>query len=396
MIKYPYDNLPEAIKFAVPIQTNNTTTLMLSNNSEIRVGASLRSGTFQRLHVSEYGKLCAKFPDKAKEVKSGAFNTVQAGQNITVESTAEGQGGHFYELTQAARHKRDAGADLTPLDFKFHFFPWWTSAEYRLGGDIVEPTDMVAYFDDLEHKHGIRLSKSQRAWYVKKAEQQGEDMKREFPSTADEAFEVSVEGAYFKHEMAKMHKEKRICRIPIMDAPVYTTWDLGLNDSMAIIFWQDHGFERRAIDFYENSGEGFGHYAKVLSGRGYNYARHYMPHDAAQRALTEVAESRQVHAERAGIKPIEVLKRIETEQAGIDASRSFLASVWIDEGRCSRLVACLDNYRKAWDDKLGVFKPYALHDEFSHGYKSFESAAIRPVAIPRQDIDYSKVSRGIV
>ena len=41
---------------------------------------------------------------------------------------------------------------------------------------------------------------------------------------------------------------------------------------------------------------------------------------------------------------------------GIDASRAFLAQVWIDETRCSRLLDCLDNFRKEWDDKLGVFR----------------------------------------
>jgi hypothetical protein len=394
-IKFAYESLPDEFRRLVTADQDRANTLKFSNGSSIRVGTSLRSGTFQRLHVSEYGKLCAKFPDKAKEVKSGAFNTVQAGMSITVESTAEGQAGHFFELTQAARRKQDAKAELTPLDFKFHFYPWWTSPEYQIDADVTEPADLVAYFAELLDKHGIKLTKAQRAWYVKKKEQQGEDIKREYPSTADEAFEASIEGAYFKHEMARVRKEGRICRIPIMDAPVYTTWDLGLNDSMAITFWQDHGFERRAIDYYENSGEGFAHYAKVLTDRGYNYSRHYMPHDAAQRSLTDVAESRQVHAERAGIKPIEVLKRIETEQAGIDASRAFLASVYFDEGRCAKLIQCVDSYRKAWDDKLGVFKPYAVHDESSHGYKSFESAAIKPKLISASGkIEYA--SRGIV
>lgn len=394
-IKFAYDSLPDEFRVIVSAEVDSAKSLKFSNGSSIRVGTSLRSGTFQRLHVSEYGKLCAKFPEKAKEVKSGAFNTVQAGQSITVESTAEGQAGHFFELTQAARKKLEAGSELTPLDFKFHFYPWWTSPEYQLDADVTETSELTKYFDELRDKHNINLTREQRAWYIKKHEQQGEDMKREYPSTADEAFEASIEGAYFKNEMAKMRREGRICRIPIMDAPVYTTWDLGLNDMMTITFWQDHGFERRAIDYYENSGEGFGHYAKVLTDRGYNYSRHYMPHDAEQRALTDVAEPRRVHAERAGIKPIEVLKRIETEQAGIDASRAFLASVYIDESRCARLIQCMDNYRKAWDDKLGVFKSYALHDEFSHGYKSFESAAIRPVeAKSLGKIDYT--SRGIV
>src|SRR3954453_14715452 len=42
-IKFPYDNLPEALKAARPITASNTTELMLANNSSIRVGASMRS-----------------------------------------------------------------------------------------------------------------------------------------------------------------------------------------------------------------------------------------------------------------------------------------------------------------------------------------------------------------
>jgi hypothetical protein len=205
---------------------------------------------------------------------------------------------------------------------------------------------------------------------VKKEEQQGDDMKREFPSTPEEAFEASVEGAYFAKQMAKMRQEKRICRIPILDAPVDTSWDLGVNDNMAITFWQLVGMERRAIDYYENSGEGWGHYAKVLTDRGYNYRRHFGPHDIEHRMLGLTADTRRQKAEESGIKPWEVVPRIPDEMNGIDASRAFLAQVYIDEERCSRLIDCLDNYRKEWDDKLGVFKDHPRHDEFSHGYKT--------------------------
>lgn len=395
-IKFAYDNLPPEFRNVVSAAQDAADSMKFSNGSSIRVGTSLRSGTLQRLHVSEYGKLCAKFPEKAKEVKSGAFNTVQAGQRIVVESTAEGQAGHFYELTQSAQRMAASEKPLTALDFKFHFAPWWTSDEYTLDDDVTITAEMQEYFEKLEAEDGIALRRDQKAWYVKKAEQQGDEMKREFPSTPKEAFEASIEGAYFAKEMLRVRKEGRICRIPIMDAPVYTTWDLGLNDSMTITFWQDHRFERRAIDYYENSGEGFAHYAGVLNRKGYNYSRHYMPHDADQRSLTEVADTRRTHAERAGLKPIEVLKRIDTEQSGIDASRAFLSQVWFDEVRCARLIACMDNYRKAWDDKLGVYKSYALHDEFSHGYKSFESAAIRPTATGGGKLDLGRLTRGIV
>lgn len=379
-VKFAYDELPPEFHQFVSAEQDSAKSLKFSNGSSIRVGTSLRSGTFQRLHVSEYGKLCAKWPEKAKEVKSGAFNTVQAGQRITVESTAEGHAGHFYEMCKAAQDRRRQGIELTPLDFKFHFAPWFTSPEYALAQDVGETTQDQEYFAKLEGE-GITLTRQQRGWYVKKSEQQGEDMKREFPSTPDEAFAASIEGAYLSRQMAKMRSEGRICRIPILDAPVYTTWDLGINDSMCITFWQDVGMERRAIDYLEDSGEGFGFYARKLSERGYNYSRHYLPHDAEQRRLGVVAKTARESAEDAGIRPIEVLHRIAEERDGIEASRSFLAQVWIDEERCDRLIICLDNYRKEWDDKLAVFRDRPRHDEFSHGYKSFESAAIRPVPV---------------
>ena len=376
-IKYAYDNLPPLFRKYRTATVDSAESLKFNNGSSIRVGTSLRSGTLQRLHVSEYGKLCAKYPEKAREVKSGAFNTVQAGQRIVVESTAEGQAGHYYELCQAARRKDDAGTNLTSLDFKFHFAPWWTSAEYVLADGVSEPAEMQEYFEKLAQQ-GIALTIQQRAWYVKKAEQQLEDMKREYPSTADEAFEASVEGSYFGRQMVTMRREKRICRIPILDAPVYTSWDLGFNDSMAIICWQDVGMERRAIDYVENNGEGFGFYAAELRRRGYDYARHWMPHDADHHMLNVVATTRREEANKAGIAPIEVVPRIDDELTGIDASRAFLPQVFIDEERCSRLVQCLDNYRKDWDDKLGTWKSRPRHDEFSHGYKAFETAAIAP------------------
>jgi hypothetical protein len=380
-IKYAYDNLPDEFRAVIGSEQDAAQSLRFTNGSSIRVGTSLRSGTLQRLHVSEYGKLCAKYPEKAEEVKSGAFNTVQAGMSITVESTAEGMGGHFYELCQKAQRDRDAGSHLTELDFKFHFAAWHTAKEYRIDpAGVVITQEWKEYFDKLESQ-GIALDDAQKAWYLKKADQQGDAMKREYPSTAKEAFEASVEGAYFTTQMMTMRKQGRICRLPILDAPVYTTWDLGVSDDMCITFWQDVGMERRAIDYYANSGEGFGHYARILTEKGYNYSRHYMPHDADQRRAGVDVTTQKLEAVKAGIRPIEVLGRINSEQLGIEASRSFMPNVYIDEVRCSRLIACLDNYRREWNDKLGVFKDSPLHDEFSHGYKSFETAAIRPVPI---------------
>lgn len=380
-IKFAYDKLPEPFRKLRAADQDSADSLRFNNGSSIRVGTSLRSGTLQRLHVSEYGKLCAKSPDRAEEVKTGAFNTIAVGQTIVVESTAEGRAGGYYDMVSQARRLAEQGVKLTALDFKFHFYPWWTDDGYVLNEEVAEPAELVEYFAKLADQR-IQLSAAQRAWYVKKANQQGDKMQQEFPSTPDEAFEAAIEGAYFATQMRKMRSEGRICRVPILDIPVYTTWDLGVNDSMTITFWQDVGPERRAIDYYENSGEGFSHYAKVLTDKGYNYSGHDMPHDADHRRLGKDAKSAKQHAEEVGIRPIRVMRRIAEERDGIEASRQLLPQVWIDEGRCARLIACLDGYRKAWDEKLAVWKDSAVHDEFSHGYKSFETAAIRPPPIP--------------
>ena len=399
-IKYAYDSLPAVFRKLRAADTDSAESLRFNNGSSVRVGTSLRSGTLQRLHVSEFGKLCAKYPDRAAEVVSGAFNTVAVGMKITVESTAEGRAGAYHDMIQKARNLGNEGRELTALDFKFHFTAWWEDEGNVLDAEVIETAEMVAYFDKVQQhewlaKRGVIFSREQRAWYIKKAEQQGEKMKQEHPSHPDEAFEASVEGAYFGPQMLKLRREGRICRVPILAIPVYTTWDLGVNDSTAICFWQDVGMERRLIDYYEAEGEGFEHYARILIERGYTYGHHYMPHDAQHRMMGLKAKSKKQFAEEAGIRPIEVLPRIEAESDGIAASRSFLAQVWIDEVRCARIIACLDMYRKAWDDKNQVFRSTAVHDEHSHGYKSFESAAIRkpPVAKPTGAVTIPSMAR---
>ncbi|KKL96559.1 hypothetical protein LCGC14_1843290, partial [marine sediment metagenome] len=106
---------------------------------------------------------------------TGAFNTVHAGQMIFVESTAEGQEGHFYEMVDAAQVLQRRKAHLTELDFKFHFYPWWRHPGYRLDYDVPLTVNNEAYFDKLA-AGGIELDEDQRAWYAKKAIEQGDDM----------------------------------------------------------------------------------------------------------------------------------------------------------------------------------------------------------------------------
>lgn len=387
-VRFPYDNLPEGIRGAVPIVQANASELLLGNNSGIRVGTSLRSGTLQYLHISEYGKMCARFPDKAREVRTGALNTVQSGQIAFVESTAEGQEGHFYELCQEAESVERKGARLTPLDFKFHFFPWWKHPEYSIDPDgVTVPAPMAEYFDKLRQEHGVRLTAGQRAWYVKKAHQQGADMKREFPSTPDEAFEASVEGAYYADQIAKAEEDGRIGSFPPHDGvPVDTYWDIGVGDYNTIWLVQRTPGRRRVVGYYHNSGEGMPHYLRRLhemqQEHGWSYGTHYLPHDAAVKEwgsgktrVEQAIEGVDIDGRRFRLKPLRVVPLHKVDD-GINAAREVFATCEFDEAACADGLKALKNYRKEWDEERSVWKDQPRHDWASHGADAFRYFAM--------------------
>jgi hypothetical protein len=377
-IRFPYDHLPEMIKQMNPARAENAGELLLDNNSSIRVGVSLRSGTLQYLHISEYGKLCAQFPAKAHEVRSGALNTIDQSGLVFIESTAEGQDGHFFELCQAARSRRHTGAALTAMDFRFHFAPWFEEEAYRLPTDAVAvPASCADYFGRLA-RLGIHLTGEQQAWYAKKAEQQQGDMKREFPSTPDEAFEAAIEGAYYADQLARMEMDTRLRPLPIdKTVPVTTTWDLGLNDACAIWFVQQVGREIRFIDYYENSGFGLEHYVQELANRraagGFTYHAHYFPHDVSTCEISN-GKSRYDTLVSLGVQPLAV-PRVQNINDGINAVRRLLASAAIDPVRCDRGLKCLRNYRKEWDPERATFRDRPLHNWASHGADSLRNFA---------------------
>jgi hypothetical protein len=382
-VKFAYDNMPADVRRAVPIKRDNTSTLELANNSLISVGTSMRGGTLQYLHISEFGKICAKYPQKAREIVTGALNTIQAGQVAWIESTAEGQEGRFYELCELAQSKMRQGDRLTPLDWKFFFYPWWREPTYTLDPEgVVIPPSLESYFEKLaaevQNTMGIALvlTAGQKAWYAKKAEVQREDMKREYPSTPKEAFEASVEGAYYGQQMAQAEMDGRITVVPHEpQIEVETWWDLGMDDDMAIWFVQRHGREVRVIDYYANSGEGLAHYAKVCREKPYIYSRHVGPHDIEVRELSADGKTRKEVAEGLGLKPFETAKRLEVAD-GIEAVRNLLARCWFDKVRCADGIKALKAYRKEWDEDHGVWSSKPRHDWSSHASDAFRTGAI--------------------
>jgi hypothetical protein len=406
-VKFPYDNLPDPIKAARPITRDSAVELALANNSAISVSTSHRGGTLQYLHVSELGKIAAKSPEKAREIRTGAFNTVQAGQVIFIESTAEGQDGDFYRICEEAQALQRMGSRLTELDFKFFFFPWWKHPDYTIDPEgVVIPSTLEEYFAKLAKSNGIVLTPGQKAWYVKKAGTQLGDMKREYPSTPKEAFEASVEGAYYGAWMEQIETEGRIClREAEPGFPVHSAWDIGRKDYTSIWFWQRFVSELRIVGFYQSHNTGFPHYgaecSRLYKKHGWSRigAKDYVPHDAR---VTEwgsdksrIEQMKHFHLSddakellaNEGVPSLVFYPDIPTELSvhdGINAVRAILPKCTFDAEKCADGIKALKNYRQEWNENLATFKNEPRHDNHSHAADAFRylAAAYRDLVLP--------------
>lgn len=380
-VKFAYNRLPEFLLSAMPLDRDSASELLFAHNgSSIRVATSMRSGTIHRLHISEFGKICAKHPDKAIEVITGSIPAVPRSGMTVIESTAEGREGEFFKISQRAQQLRDRKSKLSPKDYKFHFFAWWEAPEYELDPTLVTITDADRqYFFELEGKIGQSLSPAKRAWYVATCESDFSGdvwkMRQEYPGTPEEAFQVSTEGCYYAEQMSAVRKSGRILQIPRLQAPINTFWDIGRGDMTAIWFHQLATMQHRFIRYYENSGEDLIHYVlflqRMAAEHGYIYGKHYLPHEADYKRIGESPDTnRSIKEMLENLYPgqrFEVVPRVTFIMSGIQAVRSALSLAYFDAEGCDLGIKRLDHYKKRWNKTTGCWSDEPVHDENSHG-----------------------------
>ncbi len=227
---------------------------------------------------------------------------------------------------------------------------------------------MSEYFENLESKD-IILSTAQKSWYIKKMLTQGEYMKREYPSTPEEAFETANEGYYFAKMISTARQEHRIGHLPLDEnAKTYSAWDIGIGDLCAIWVFQLIGKSVHCIDYYENSDEPLAHYVKWLKSKPYVFEKHFMPHDASAREKGSGKSFADI-ARASGLK-VDVLPRDTNEMFGIECLRSMLPRFFFDAVKCEKGIKAIESFRKEWNEKLGCYREKSLHDWASHASKS--------------------------
>lgn len=371
-VKFAYDNLPQIILRTVPLTRDAAAELILANGSSLRVATSVRSATLQFLHVSEFGKICAKYPDKALEVVTGSLPAAQSGITF-IESTAEGQEGAYYEMTQKARALEASKKPLSRLEYKFHFASWWDDPRY-----VADPQRVVVsgaehdYFNRVESAIGRPLGIERRAWYIATRDNEFSGdwqlMKQEYPSVPDEAFEQSQEGVYYAEQMAAARRQGRVCDIPHDPSiPVNTFWDLGKNDDTPIWFHQHINGWDNWINYFEASDQAFSFYTQHMQSLGYTWGRHYLPHDGGHRSWgVEQLKTSQDMLHDLGLRNIEIVPRTPNLSIAIRQCRDAFPKYRFDQTRCKAGLHHLDHYRKTWNERLGAWSDHPMENGHQH------------------------------
>lgn len=361
-------------------ETSTANEISFDNGGSIFVSLTTRGQTPQFLHVSELGYIDKHSPDKSAEIISGAINSVAIGTGniVSIESTADnGRNGNFYDICMKAEKLRLEGTPLTELDWRMFFFAWWLDPQYQLKGAdwFAIPKEFEDYFREIEKTTGRILTIEQKRWYVKAKDTNGDNMFTQFPSTLEEAFSVSLEGSYYAKEVTAVYAESRLGFFPVDPLyPVDTAWDLGMNDSTEILFFQSIGPEIRFVDHYTSSGVGLAHYATVLREKGYRYGKHILPHDVNVRDLS-TGVSRLNMLWELGVVGTVVAPKIFISD-GIEKVRLLFPRFRFDKQKAGAIVDALQVYRKQWDDKRGTWQ-----DAPFHGPESHIADAIRTLAV---------------
>ena len=175
--------------------------------SSILVDSSGRSGTYRRVHITEFAKVCKERPDKAKEIIEGTIPAVPLDGRVDIESTADGEDGLFADMFWEAWNR---GEPTKLTEFKAHFFNWtYDEEEMAL---IQVDTNLPYEFQIYQKEHN--LTDIQITYYHLKwlsLNKNWQSLKKEYPTTPEEAFSYSGHKLFDRNRLTQMRKD--VCEL---------------------------------------------------------------------------------------------------------------------------------------------------------------------------------------
>lgn len=166
---------------------------------------ALRSYDFSMVHFSEVGLWKSTKTKSGADIAQTVYSTVpnEAGTMIVYESTAKGVGNFFHEQYLAAKHNKENGLD----GYQPVFVAWF---DHKINQSKILHFDRfvktMTPYQWWQWRQGATLEGIK--WYAETQRAQNWNdfqMKSEYPTTADEAFQTTG-GTYFSNEMLESLK----------------------------------------------------------------------------------------------------------------------------------------------------------------------------------------------
>ena len=199
----------------------------------------------------------------------------------------------------------------------FNFTPRWDNHAKELLDMAKENKDWMVSIQTVDDTKAIskEVLESERQEIIQK---NGSDaiFQQEYYCS----FDAWINGSYYAEILTQLENAGRRTTLPYDSAlDVFTVWDLGINDSTAIRFWQRIWKEIRVIDY-------------------------------------------------------QIVPKLSVLD-WINSVRAVLPYCWFDREKTERWWKCLKNYHKELDEKRQAFK-WPEHDRSSHGADSFRYLAV--------------------
>lgn len=208
--------------------------------------------------------------------------------------------------------------------------------------------------------------------------------------------QINQETKYFAHAIKNIFDTDRI--IPGIMKPngaVYTAWDIGMNDCTAIAIFQIKYFDNYIrpviVGYIENNNRDLVYYVTEIKKfcNRYNLVlkQHFIPHDGQKRDFN-TGKNTQDFMREMGEHSI-IVSRPASKENTIEAMRRMLYYTEFNKENTQRLIDCLSNYSKEFDDKMGTYKNKPLHNWASHGVDAYQTMtlAIDGGMVVEQNID---------
>ena len=185
----------------------------------------------------------------------------------------------------------------------------------------------------------------------------------------------AVAGAIYFNEVQAAVEAGRVTNVPYNPLlKVHVVFDLGWNDSTAIIMVQRQASALYVIDYIEDSRRTLDSYSAELKTKQYNWGKVWLPHDGFAGSVAAKPPAEIMAAMGWDVAQKDELAILPLE-SGIHTARQVFTQVYFDKDKCDRLIECLKRYRRKINNQAKA-ETSPMHDEYSHGADCFRYMCI--------------------